>query len=84
MRNQKDMDFNLEHVNILNSSISDLKNAVEHLEGKIASVYCDWQILQSSKERAILEEELKRLDFMFRRSVVIIKKKFHAILSCSF
>ena len=93
MRNQHDIDLSLEHVNILNSSISDLKNALEHPERKVASIYGDEQILQSSKEwlcnylgafdesniigslynqRAKLEDELERLDFECRTSVVPI------------
>ena len=41
MKHQQNRDLSLEHVDILNSSISELKMAVEHPELKVASMFGD-------------------------------------------
>ena len=41
MKHQQNLDLSLEHVDILNSSISELKMALEHPERKVASMFGD-------------------------------------------
>ena len=50
VKNQHAVDLSLEHVDILNSTISELKNALEHPENKVSSMYGDKEHLKDAKQ----------------------------------